>query len=349
MKKSVQLLRFILFFSAFLTCVNTAIAAEKLTIYTGQSPAFIEKIKVAFEKKNPDISLEFKRMGANDLINRLQTDKDFDRTSVDILWTSEIADYYDLSNQGLLEPLSPKEIYLLANPLPETAAHFIVTRLIAMGMAYNTQKIKNPPREWASLLTPPFAQKIGMTEPASFSPGFITLSAFVNEFGWDYIEGLASHGLKLEKSNDELLNKIAKGDLSGGIVSDLISQEKSLSGAPLALVFPKESVFVPLQIAILKSSKNKKNAHRFVDFSISKEAQEILRASGGVAMRKDVALPERFRAFESINKISERMMRMNYGKMVNARSATLRRFAEIYKKYNPEVIRTTPKKGAAPI
>ena len=99
-------------------------------------------LKTAFMKKHPDIKIDFQSAGAGKLMAKIAAERQSGKILADVLWTSEVPDFYQLKANGLLLPYIPAEIKALTNPLPDYDGSFTAVRLGTLGIAYNTRHVK---------------------------------------------------------------------------------------------------------------------------------------------------------------------------------------------------------------
>jgi iron(III) transport system substrate-binding protein len=175
-KKSMLLLAIVVLCSFFLTACGGGgdkkaesgkpAAAKKLIIYTSMKESLIGKIVDGFKKANPGIDVDYQSAGAGKLMAKIAAEKQSGKILADVIWTSEIPDFYNMKKEGMLEPYKPTNLNELLNPFPDYDGSFTAARLGTLGIAINTDKIKTPPKEWSDLLKPEFKGAFGIANPA---------------------------------------------------------------------------------------------------------------------------------------------------------------------------------------
>ena len=158
-------------------------------------------------------------------------------------------------------------------------------------LIYN-EKLLSPEEfgSWKDLLDPKYKGKIAMANPAHSASAFTGLLSFEKAVQEETDSTEGSDGDK------EILPRIAKqldgkeyadsGEVPEAVAdgSDLLGitlEETALKymakGKNIGIVYPKEgTTVVPDAGAILKGAKHLENAQKFLDFSISKDCQNIL-------------------------------------------------------------------------
>lgn len=124
-------------------------AQEKLYVYTSLKESMVGELKTAFNKKHPDIKIDFQSAGAGKLMAKIAAERESGKILADV-WTSEVPDFYQLKKQDLLLKYIPINAKDLIN-LPDYDGSFTAARLGTLGIAYNTRFIKEPPKSWEDL------------------------------------------------------------------------------------------------------------------------------------------------------------------------------------------------------
>ena len=251
-------------------------AQQKLFVYTSMKESMLSEIKTAFVKKHPEIKLDYQSAGAGKLMAKIAAERESGKILADVLWTSEIPDFYQLKAQGLLLPYIPADVKAILNPLPDYDGSFTAVRLGTLGIAYNTRIIKDAPKTWADLQKPAFKGAYGIANPALSGTAYMSVAVLSKTFGWSYFEGLRANGAKMGKGSGQVVDDTASGDLLASLAVDYITLDKVDKGATLALVYPPEMLVIPSPIAIFRNSPNVEAAKKFVDFVLSKEGQAMI-------------------------------------------------------------------------
>jgi iron(III) transport system substrate-binding protein len=306
-------------------------AEEKLYVYTSMKESLIGGLKKAFVAKHPEVKMDYQSAGAGKLMAKIAAERESGRLLADILWTSEVPDFYQLKAQGALQPYVPKEIKALINPLPDYDGSFTAVRLGTLGIAYNTRLIKVAPKAWADLKDPAFKGAFGIANPALSGTAYMSVSLLVKAFGWSYIEQLRANGAKMGKGSGQVVDDTASGDLLGSIAVDFITLNKVSKGATMALAYPPEMLVIPSPIAIFKNSRNTAAAKKFVDFVLSKEGQTIVANEGTLPVRSDVKVPDSYH-LPTVADAMNRAIKIDYKQLMSEKETTIKKFTDIMQK-----------------
>jgi iron(III) transport system substrate-binding protein len=113
------------------------------------------------------------------------------------------------------------------------------------------------------------------------------------EMGWDYYERLAENGALAARGNGSVIEAVAKGEKTYGILIDYMAFNAKAKGSPVDFVFPAEGVSTITQpVAILATARNVEAAKRFVDFQLSEAAQRQSVEQGYYPALPGIAAPE---------------------------------------------------------
>ena len=318
--------------TALVGLVSSAASAEqKLFVYTSMKESMIGDLKTAFVKKHPDVKVDFQSAGAGKLMAKIAAERESGKIMADVLWTSEVPDFYQLKAQGILLPYIPQDIKALLNPLPDYDGSFTAVRLGTLGIAYNTRLIKEAPKTWADLQKPAFKGAYGIANPALSGTAYMSVAVLSKAFGWPYFEALRANGAKMGKGSGQVVDDTASGDLVASLAVDYITLDKVDKGATLALVYPPEMLVIPSPIAVFRNSPNVDAAKKFVDFVLSKDGQMIIANEGTLPVRADVKVPERYK-LPPVEEAMKRAMKIDYKQIMAEKEATIKKFTDIMQK-----------------
>lgn len=304
---------------------------EKLMVYTSMKEVLIGEIRDAFIKKYPDIQFDYYSAGAGKLMAKIAAERQSGRVLTDVLWTSEIPDFYQLKKQGVLLKYVSPEAKNVVSPVKDPDGYFTPARLGTLGIAYNTKKIKNAPKTWDDLLKPEFKDGFGIANPALSGTSMVSVAMLVDNLGWDYIKKLRENGAKMGQGSGQVVDDTAMGDLKACIAVDYITISKIKDGATLNFVYPDKILVVPSPVAIFKDTQNAPAAKKFVDFLISKQGQAIIAKSYTLPIRKDVPIAKGV-GLVNPDEAVQRAFSLDYIKMIAEKEEIAEKFAAIMTK-----------------
>jgi iron(III) transport system substrate-binding protein len=328
MKRTLLLLAvvFLLASGAF----QSAAAAENLMVYTSMKESLIGKIRDAFVKKNPGIAFDYYSAGAGKLMAKVAAERQSGKMTVDVLWHSEVPDFYKLKQEGMLEKYVSPEARNVKSPIKDPDGFFTPARLGTLGIAYNTKKVKTPPASWNDLLDPRFKKGVGIANPALSGTSLVSIAMIADNLGWDYLQKLANNGAMIGQGSGQVVDDTASGDLLATLAPDYIAVDKIQKGAYMGLVFPREMLVIPSPVAIIRGTPNRKAAEKFIDFLLSKEGQTIIAASGTLPIRSDIPVPKNL-GLVSPDEAVKRAMKLDYLKTMNEKEAIIKKFTAMFR------------------
>lgn len=273
-------------------CVaGAAFAGEKLTVYTSMKESLIGALKDGFLKIHPDIEFDYYSAGAGKLMAKIATERESGKLVVDVLWHSEVPDFFLLKKEGVLEPYISPEAKFVESPVKEPEGYFTPARNGTLAITYNTRFVKTAPTSWQDLLKPEFKGTFGVANPALSGTAYGSVAALSKTFGWEFFENCKKNGARMGQGSGQVVDDTAMGDLLACIGVDYITTDKVKKGADLGFAFPKEVIMLPSPVAIMKGTPNLSAAKKFVDFLLSKDGQQIIANGGTLPVRSDVKLP----------------------------------------------------------
>ncbi len=154
----------------------------------------------------------------------------------------------------------------------------------ALGIGYNLETLKSKklpePKCWADLLDPKFKDEVQVADPSSSGTAYVFLATTVQrlgeEKGFDFLKTLHKNISQYTKSGIAPVKATALGETAVGIafMHDMLTQK--LQGAPIGIVAPCEGTgYETGSVSVIKGGKNPEAARKFVDFTLSPEAQDI--------------------------------------------------------------------------
>ncbi len=278
--------------AAMLSVAGTAMAAEKLTVYTSMKDSLIGALKEEFVKQNPGIEFDAYVAGAGKLMAKIAAERQSGKMVADVLWHSEVPDFYQLKQEGVLEAYKSPNAQYVDSPVIDPDGYFTPARNGTLGIVYNTRFIKTAPTSWKDVLGADYKDAFGIADPALSGTAYGSVAALVNLYGWEYFEDIQKNGGVISQGSGQVVDDTAMGDLVACIGVDYITMAKIEKGATLAMAYPKETIVLPSPVGIIKGTPNLTAAQKFVDFLLSKEGQQIIADNYTLPVRDDVKLPE---------------------------------------------------------
>ncbi len=304
---------------------------NKLVIYTSMKESLIGGIIEGFKKKNPGIDIDYQSAGAGKIMAKLAAERQSGHLLADIIWTSEVPDFYEMKEQGMLENYTPSNFAELLNPFEDYDGSFTAARLGTLGIVINTDKVTTPPATWEEIATSDiYKDSFGIADPALSGTAFMSVALLEKQFGWNYLVRLRENGTIKSKGSGRVVDDTATGDLNACLGVDYITAAKIDKGSNLQMVYPQELLMVPSPVAIFKDAPNKENAKKFVDYLLTKEAQQMVANAGTVPVRTDVEMPEKYN-LPAPEIAIETGIKINYNDVMSHKEEIVQRFSDLFK------------------
>jgi iron(III) transport system substrate-binding protein len=303
-------------------------AGEKLIVYTSMKESLIGRLRDGFVKQHPEVSMDYQSAGAGKLMAKIAAERESGKILADVIWTSEVPDFFKMREEGILEQYKSKEFPNLLNPFGDDYdGSFTAARLGTLGIVYNTRFIKEAPTQWSDLTKKDYNGAFGIANPALSGTSYMSVALLAKQFGWEYFESLYKNKARIGKGSGQVIDDTASGDLVACLGVDYITNDKIQKGATLALVYPPEMLVVPSPVAIFKDATNMAAAKKFVDYLLSAEAQTIIAEEGTLPSRADVEVPAEFKMPTAADAM-KRAIQINYNDIIADKEATVKKFTD---------------------
>jgi ABC-type Fe3+ transport system substrate-binding protein len=247
----------------------------------------------AFQKQVPGIDVKFVRTNSTAQVVRLINEARANRTQADI-WHL-VDGVGTLVQAGIVAPFDVPSAKGLPATFADPNRRWVATNLAVRSLAYNTKLVPpaQAPRNYEDLLQPHFKGKF-VWNPSSVSGALGFIGTVLKHMGEDkgkaYLRALAKQNITpLPIAIRAVLDRVIGGEYAIGLEMNgthvFISAAK---GAPVRWV-PLDPVTMTLQVAGITAKAQHPNAARlFIDFMVSRDGQEVFRASNYIPMHPGV-------------------------------------------------------------
>lgn len=255
---------------------------QQLVVSTwgGASETGIKEIIKSFEEEN-NVEVIFDTGNNSDRLNKIRATKG--NPQIDVALLSDT--FADIGNEeDLFETIDPEKVPNLKN-LYDFALNkdgygpaYSVTR---WGIVYNADQVKEVPTSWEAFWDPAYKGKVAIPDMTSTAgPMFLITAAKLNggdennvDPGFEKIKQLQDP--KIYVGHSEVLNMFEREEIVMTVFMDIFVPSLQEAGLPIKWAEAKEGSFAVFNtINITKGTGNKELAEKFVNFMLSKEAQE---------------------------------------------------------------------------
>ena len=245
-------------------------------------------LAAGFEVRHPFIKVDIFRAGGEQIVNRALTEHLAGKTTYDVLNAFALK---VLQNKGLLQPYAAPEAthYPVGFKDPQNFWVSLYSGYNVIG--YNTKLVSKAeaPRNWDDLLHPRWKGKLLMDDEEYFWHAGM-LKHWGEEKGRKYMEALSRQGLQFRNGHALLADLLSIGEFPAAVVvyPDHIEQMKA-KGQTVEWVKSSDPILVNLApVAVAARAPQPNAAKLFLNYSISKEGQEILQKARRASARHDV-------------------------------------------------------------
>ncbi|WP_142781730.1 ABC transporter substrate-binding protein [Agrobacterium sp. T29] len=274
--------------------VETANKEGNVLFYASMPSETLDALAQAFNKKYPNIKVEYYRATSSAMLPRLDAEFQAGRVQADLVNLSSTVEMEELRARGVLASYaSPEFANVRKDAVTEDKTWFAVnTSLFIIG--YNPDVFPTPPTSWRELLDPKHKGRIGISDPRTIGGGSYWRHAMWRIFGDEYAEKLAANKPFIAAGVGPINDKLISGELDVAIDWNyLVDSSKHVTGAPVDGAFPTEgAIAVDSSAAILAKAPHPNAARLFADFLLSKEGQVIAAEGYRYPVRDDAPLPE---------------------------------------------------------
>ncbi len=260
-------------------------AKGRLVVYCSGTNELCEAETKAFGEKY-DVKTSFIRNGSGSTLAKIDAEKK--NPQADVWYGGTLDPHSQAGEMELLAPYKSSNLtQILAqfrDPAKRKGNYSSAVYIGILGFGVNTERLKEKnlpvPQCWKDLTKPEYKGEIQIADPQSSGTAYTALATFVQLWGEDdafkYLKALNSNISQYTKSGIAPARNAARGETAIGIgfLHDY-SLEKE-NGAPLTLVSPCEGTGYEIGgVSLLKGARNAENGKLFIDWVLSKEAQEL--------------------------------------------------------------------------
>jgi len=280
--------------------------AGQITLYTSMPKNNAEQLIDAFEKATPGVKVQLFRAGSGQILNKLQGEFAARQVRADVVMLADEVSMTDLKRDNRLLAYRDAPVKDLPKGSYDPGFTYFGTRIMTVGIIYNTRRVQQAPTSWAELVAGNNVRQTVMPSPlySGAQLANLTLLTEMPGIGWPYFEKMAKEGVQTVEGNGEVRNAVAEGSKSYGMVLDYMAIEAAQKGSPVAWVAPKEGVVAFFQpIAILQGAANVEDAKKFIGFLLSRQGQELAVKQGYRPLIANMAPPAGFPAMDKMKVI----------------------------------------------
>lgn len=314
---------------------SAAIAQTELTVYTSIEAVDLDRYKDTFEKAHPDIKINWVRDSTGVMTAKLLAEKN--NPQADVVWGVAATSLLLLKSEGMLEPYQPKGVEALDTKFvdADTPPSWVGMDAYVAALCYNTTEGEKlgltAPASWEDLTKPEYKGHVVMPNPNSSGTGFLDVSGWIQTFGeekaWSYMDRLHENISAYTHSGSKPCKMAAAGEAVIGVSFEFPGAKAKAAGAPIDIIFPAEgSGWEAEATAIIAGTTKLEAAKTLVDWSVTREANEMYNVGYAVVAYPGVAKPIEFLPDD----IPSKMIKNDFEWAANNRAVILKEWQKRY-------------------
>ncbi|MDD7761867.1 MAG: ABC transporter substrate-binding protein [Firmicutes bacterium] len=232
--------------------------------------------------KETGAKVEFLSMSSGEVIARTKAEG---KPMADLWFGGGLDAFMAADGDGLLEHYISPNASDVNEAYKDSNGAWIAKGLTVAGFLVNHKILEEKgleiPKTWEEIADPKYKGEVIMSNPAVSGTNYAVvkglLDLFGEEAGWDYISRLNDNIDFYGKRGKDPQEKTAAGEFAIGIIPVDKSAFDVATEQDLTVVYPEDGIpWVPEGVAIFKNSDNTDIAKAFVDFMLTKDAQQMI-------------------------------------------------------------------------
>lgn len=259
-----------------------AAQAGSLTVYTALEEDEIADYVAAAKADLPGLDLKVLRLSTGDLGARMLAEAA--NPQHDVIWGWAVTNMLDPRVMALVEPYTAKGSETLPAAYKGADARWFAATGYMAAFCVNTELLKAKnlplPTSWKDLTNPVYKGELVMPNPVSSGTGYLQIAALLQsqgtEKGWAFLKTLDGNVAQYIKSGSKPCKAARSGEFAIGTSLAFAAIKSVEEGFPIKMVIPSDGAGYELEAsALMKTSKNKEDAKRFLDWTLSPKAAAL--------------------------------------------------------------------------
>ena len=255
--------------------------ADEITVYTSYEEDDFAFFLEAMKQDLPDLQVNVLRLSTGDLAARMLAEAS--NPQHDVIWGYAVTNLLDPRILAMTEPYKPANFDRVPERLRDPDGRWFAVTGYMAAFCVNNEVLEKEglqmPTSWADLTKPEFKGQVVMPNAASSGTGYLQIASILQmkgeEDGWKFLKDLDANIAQYIKSGSKPCNAASQGEYAVGASFALRAVKNVIEGYPITMVIPSEGAGHELEAnALMKASKHKEAAKRFLDWTLSDHAIE---------------------------------------------------------------------------
>ena len=270
--------------------------AGSITVYSALEEEEIADYVKAANAAMPDMEINVLRLSTGKLGARLLAEAD--NPQADVNWGWAVTAMMNPQILDMIEPYQAKGSEKLSAANRDANGRWFAPTGYMGAFCVNTERLKEKglpmPKSWKDLENPAFKGEVVMPDPNSSGTGYLHVNAVLQtlgeEKGWAQLKAVDPNMAQYTSSGSKPCKAARAGEYTVGASLAFTALKSIEEGYPVAMVFPEGGVGYELEASgLMASSKNKADAKRFLDWTMSKSATDLYGSFKALITVPDVA------------------------------------------------------------
>jgi iron(III) transport system substrate-binding protein len=271
--------------SASSSATASAAAASKVTLVVYSAQGYDSAMTKAFTQAT-GIPVKLDDNSTGPLLTQIEASKN--NPNWGLLWVDGATAFAGLDTQGLLmKGFEPSVAWnsLGTQSLPSDKSYTPTGVTLMAALAYNKNKVKNPPTTWQQLLEPQWKGQVGMNDPSQSGPTFPFIAGMMNYLGGvgagqTYFTKLKANGLVIHPTNGPTLQALTSGQINLALVQSSAAIGAALSDKNIGISYLHPVTLLPSAIGIdaKAPAAEQAEAEKFIEFVLSPAGQQVMQS-----------------------------------------------------------------------
>ena len=292
-----------------------------VVVYSSIDEKLLTQLKFGFEKKYPNITMSYYHNSSDKVFNKISDEYTYGNVEADVMFMGNVLDFIKLNKNNFLDNYVSNEAKNINKIFKDDDNTYAAGALRTVGIVYNSDVYgKNAPKSFSDLLDEKYKNKLIMTNPstANIMKFFVAYMIENEKYGIDYFEKLSEQGLKLVSGTKDTVNEVLNNDDKIAITIDYAAFPKIENNENIEFSYLTDCLTEYIPIGLLKESKNKNNAKKFIDFILSSDGQNIICDYGYIPSKNGVSKEHNVKQIADKNtKIDYDVLYANYNNFVS--------------------------------
>jgi iron(III) transport system substrate-binding protein len=263
------------------SAVAAATAKVPLVLYSAQG--YDAAMAKAFTKAT-GIQVDLDDNSTGPLLTQIEASKN--NPNWGLLWVDGATAFAGLDTQGLLmKGFEPNVQWntLGTESVPADKSYVPTGITLVAALAYNKQKVKNPPASWQALLSSQWKGQVGMNDPSQSGPTFPFIAGLMNYLGGvsqgeAYYTKLKANGLIIHPTNGPTLQALTSGEINIALVQSSAAIGAALGDKNIGIEYLNPVTILPSALGIdaKAPAAEQAEAEKFIEYVLSPAGQKVM-------------------------------------------------------------------------